>query len=192
MKILILKLFTPFLRWLIHKAYPQFKRQEGYMTYWDVFRRYYVMQKIVGFNRHVPWPVHFTSLVVGWDKIEKGICCDPGDNLSLYINASGGLKLGNNVGISHHVVLATINHYKYDHRKAGFKKGIVIGNNVWIGSNCTILPGVTIGDNVTIGAGCTIREDIPSNMVVVTNSNILEFIPKTKEYEWDCTQERVM
>ena len=50
---------------------------------------------------------------------------------------------------------------------------IVIGNNVWIGSNCTILKGVTIGDNVVIGANCLIHHDIPSNSIVKNNSNLI-------------------
>ena len=192
MKHLIKKIINYFAKPLIHIAYPQFKRQIGYTSYWRIFKQFFIMQKILGFNRNVPWPVHFTSRIIGWKNIEKGICCDPGDNLGIYINASGGLKMGNNVGISHHSVIATVNHSKYDHRKQGYKKGIVIGNNVWIGSHCTILPGVTIGDNVSIGAGCTIRENVPSNVVVIPKSECLECIPKTKPYEWDCTKDVLM
>ncbi|HEU4776177.1 MAG TPA: acyltransferase [Telluria sp.] len=44
-------------------------------------------------------------------------------------------------------------------------KPIRIGNNVYIGINCTILPGVTIGDNVIIGAGAVVTRDIPSGSV---------------------------
>lgn len=195
MKSIFIKIVNNFCKILIKYGYPQFKRPVGYggtYTYWVIFKRYFIMQKILGFNRHVPWPVHFTSTVVGWKMIEKGICCDPGDNLGIYINASGGLKLGNNVGISHHSVIATVNHYKYDHRKQGYKKGVVIGNNVWIGSHCTILPGVTIGDNVTIGAGCVIRESVPSDIVVIPKSDFLEYIPKKKAYEWDCTKDKLL
>ena len=50
-----------------------------------------------------------------------------------------------------------------------YAKPITIGNNVWIGANCAILPGVTIGDNVTIGAGSVVNRDIPSNTVAVGN-----------------------
>jgi acetyltransferase-like isoleucine patch superfamily enzyme len=71
------------------------------------------------------------------------------------------------------------------------KKGIVIGDNVWIGANCSILAGVTIGSNVTIGAGCVIREDIPDNRIVVRDSNSLKLIPK-KAYQWDCTKEELV
>ena len=44
-------------------------------------------------------------------------------------------------------------------------KPIVVGNNVYIGINCTLLPGVHIGDNVIIGACSVVKDDIPSNTV---------------------------
>lgn len=188
----LIKLINFFLKKLINYSYPEFKRPVGYTSYRHVFTRFFLMQKMIGFNRNVPWPVHFTSRVNAWEKIEKGICCDPGDNIGVYINASGGLKLGNNVNIGPNTTITTTNHYKYDHRKQGYKRGIVIGDNVWIGANCSIVAGVTIGDNVTIGAGCVIREDVPSNVVIVSKSECLEYIPKKKSYEWDCTKEELM
>jgi len=185
------KIVDEILKIIIHWAYPQFKRYVGYTSYMTVFKRYFIAQKIVGINRKIPWPVHFTSVIHDWERIEKGICCDPGDNPGIYISAHGGLKLGNNVNIGSNSSILTTNHYKYDHRKIGFKQGIKIGNNVWIGSNCCITAGVTIGDNVTIGAGCVIRQDIPSNVTVITKSDNLDLIPK-RAYEWDCTKEELM
>ena len=46
---------------------------------------------------------------------------------------------------------------------------IVIGENVWIGGNVTIISGVHIGDNSVIGAGSVVTKDIPSNTVAVGN-----------------------
>ena len=46
-------------------------------------------------------------------------------------------------------------------------KSIHIGNNVWIGSNSTVLAGVTIGNNAVIGAGSVVTKDIPENMIAV-------------------------
>ena len=43
---------------------------------------------------------------------------------------------------------------------------IEIENNVFIGSNTTILQNVKIGSNVIIGAGTLINKDIPSNTIV--------------------------
>lgn len=44
---------------------------------------------------------------------------------------------------------------------------IKIGNNVYIGEGCIILPGVCIGDNVIIGARSTVSKNIPANTVAV-------------------------
>lgn len=38
---------------------------------------------------------------------------------------------------------------------------IHIGNQVFIGANCTILKGVTIGDGAVVGAGSVVTGDIP-------------------------------
>lgn len=56
-------------------------------------------------------------------------------------------------------------------RAAGYMHGeaVKIGNDVWLGGHCTILPGITIGDNVIIGAGSVVTKDIPDNAVVAGN-----------------------
>jgi acetyltransferase-like isoleucine patch superfamily enzyme len=46
---------------------------------------------------------------------------------------------------------------------------IKIGNNVFIGNNCTILPNTSVGDNCIIGAGSTVRGQFPENSVIVGN-----------------------
>ena len=44
-------------------------------------------------------------------------------------------------------------------------KEIVIGKNVWIGGNSTILKGVTIGENSVIGANSLVNKDVPANVL---------------------------
>ena len=46
------------------------------------------------------------------------------------------------------------------------ERQVTIGDNVWIGGNCTILPGVTIGSNVVVAAGAVVTKDVPDNRVV--------------------------
>lgn len=45
----------------------------------------------------------------------------------------------------------------------------VIGDNVTLGVNVTILGPVIVGNNVTIGAGSVVVKDIPDNCVAVGN-----------------------
>jgi len=42
---------------------------------------------------------------------------------------------------------------------------VLIGNNVWLGSQVMILKGVTIGDNSVICAGSVVSHDIPANVL---------------------------
>ena len=50
-----------------------------------------------------------------------------------------------------------------------FKGDTVIGNDVWIGQNATILPGVHIGDGAIIGANSVVASDVEPYTVVVGN-----------------------
>lgn len=45
----------------------------------------------------------------------------------------------------------------------------MIGDNVWIGADVTILPGVTVGSNTVIGAKSVVTKDIPPNVIAVGN-----------------------
>jgi acetyltransferase-like isoleucine patch superfamily enzyme len=60
-------------------------------------------------------------------------------------------------------------------------KPIKIGNNVFIGSNSTIMPGITVGNNVIIGASSLVTKDIPDNVIV--GGVPAKFIKTLEEYE---------
>ena len=46
---------------------------------------------------------------------------------------------------------------------------IIIGENVWIGSNVRICKGVTIGDNSVIAACSVVTKDVPANSIAAGN-----------------------
>lgn len=46
------------------------------------------------------------------------------------------------------------------------KKSIILGNNVIVGTNSTVLGPVRIGDNVMIAANSVVTSDIPDNCLV--------------------------
>lgn len=69
-------------------------------------------------------------------------------------------KIGKNVYVNH---LVTV----------GEKKGKkpIIGDNVELHANCSIIGGITIGDNVIIGAGTVVTKDVPEGCVVIGAKN---------------------
>ena len=102
---------------------------------------------------------------------------DCGKNITIgknvFINAcccfqdQGGITIGDGSLIGQKVVLATINHgLEPNKRQLNYAAPIVIGKNVWIGANATILQGVTIGDNAVVAAGAVVTKDVPEDVVV--------------------------
>lgn len=49
------------------------------------------------------------------------------------------------------------------------KGDTVVGNDVWIGQNATIMPGVHIGDGAIIGAGSVVAGDVEPYAIVAGN-----------------------
>jgi acetyltransferase-like isoleucine patch superfamily enzyme len=79
----------------------------------------------------------------------------------------GGISIGNGSLIGMNVTIATLNHgLPLETRGTTTPFPVVIGENVWIGSNATILPGVTIGDNAVVAAGAVVTKNVPQNTVV--------------------------
>ncbi len=83
------------------------------------------------------------------------------------------IKIRNNVHFASHVTFLThdvahmmINRM-YGKKVAKEKVGCIeIGDNVFVGSNTTILYNVKIGSNVIIGAGSLVNKDVPDNVIM--------------------------
>ncbi|WP_223829344.1 acyltransferase [Paenibacillus arenilitoris] len=110
-----------------------------------------------------PWAVQITST--------RGASLTFGDNV--YVNAGVGIAankeivIGDNVKIGPRTSIFDSNYHRIDSAdKSEMSRRITIGNNVWIGADCTILPGVTIGDNSVIAAKSTVNKDVPKNVLV--------------------------
>ena len=88
-------------------------------------------------------------------------------NACCHFQDYGGVTIGDGCQIGHNVVFATLNHgLAPEKRKSTYPAPIVLGKNVWIGSNATILQGVTIGDNSVVAAGAVVTKDVATNTVV--------------------------
>lgn len=125
-------------------------------------------------------------------KIKIGNHCFLGDNSRIW--SSVNVTIGDRVLISHNVNIHDNNSHSFDsnirHQEflsiikyhtllVGVEIGeseIIIGNDVWIGFNATILKGVTIGDGAIIGANTIITKNVEPYTVVVGNPHKVRYL----------------
>lgn len=119
------------------------------------------------------WYLLIYKFIIGWvlnigisskSIIGKGLRIQYGFGTVI----GGQTVIGNSCNISQ---LTTIGNKIIEN--GTFSKSPIIGNNVDIGVNVTIIGDVRIGNNVVIGAGAVITKDIENNCVVVGNPAVL-------------------
>lgn len=110
---------------------------------------------------------HFSS-VEGRLVLGDGAVLSTGTN----IRAGGGVvKLGAGSVIAQHSVVVAANHKAMRgvpylrHPLDESRTGVFVGDNVWVGANCTLLPGTRIGDNALVAAGSVVRGVVPPNQI---------------------------
>lgn len=80
------------------------------------------------------------------------------------------VTIGNDVDINTHFTIMTHDFGNFVFRNlfsdyVNSSGTVSIGNNIYFGTQVTILKGVSIGDNCIIGAGSIVTKDIPANSV---------------------------
>ena len=91
--------------------------------------------------------------------------------IGIHCTVIGPVCIGNNVNLAQGITVTALNHNFEDTSMRIDEQGIstkpiVIGDDVWIGSNAVILPGVTIGRHAVVAAGAVVTKDVPDNCVV--------------------------
>jgi acetyltransferase-like isoleucine patch superfamily enzyme len=93
-------------------------------------------------------------------------------NAYSFLGSSGAITIGKNVIMGQHVCFHPENH-NFDRLDIPVKaqgttrQGIVIEDDVWVGSNVTFLDGVHVGQGSVIGAGAVVRGTIPPYSIAV-------------------------
>lgn len=99
------------------------------------------------------------GLVVGDNvKFERGVSIDP--------SFPWLVKIGDNVTIAPDTIVLAHDASSQVHLGYTRLGKVIIGDNVFIGTKCVILPGVTIGNNVVIAAGSVVSKNVRDNVVV--------------------------
>ena len=87
------------------------------------------------------------------------------------IRGQGGVTIGNRVYTSPLVQIIAVNHV-FDDPDTPFihqgitAQGIVIEDDVWIGSGAVITDGVRVGKGAVVAAGAVVTQDVPPHTVV--------------------------
>jgi acetyltransferase-like isoleucine patch superfamily enzyme len=71
----------------------------------------------------------------------------------------GSIEIGDNTQIGPGSLITTTGHDYHDDLTTSYRP-VIIGKDVWIGANVTILPGAEIGDGAVIGAGSVVTKNI--------------------------------
>lgn len=95
-----------------------------------------------------------------------------GINSGTYINAKGGIYLGDNVLIGSNVTISSGKHPIEGKLPAVFERPtiplpITIEDDVWIGAGSVIMPGVTLKKGTVVGANSVVNRDTKEYAVVV-------------------------
>jgi len=90
-------------------------------------------------------------------------------NRQSYLDGRAGIKIGNNVNVSHQVLIQSLTHDPQSPKFGCLIKPVIIKDNVWIGTRAIILPGVTIEEGAVIGAGSIVTKNIPPYTIAVGN-----------------------
>lgn len=111
--------------------------------------------------------------------IQPGFHCDNGKNIhvgnrftanfNVTILDGAEVRFGDYCMVGPNTLIATTGHPLQGaerRNRLAISHPISIGNDVWIGGNCTILGGVHIGSNAVVAAGAVVTKDVPDNCVV--------------------------
>lgn len=133
----------------------------------------FIFRYVFGLNKNFPVSVHFTTQL----SSQKNIHIKGGDKTlksfsfsgNCYFSGYNGIEIGYNVLFGPGIKVISSNHNFKKDREPVKENPIVIGDNVWIGTNAIILSGVIIGDNSIVAAGAIVTKNVPKNVIVAGN-----------------------
>jgi virginiamycin A acetyltransferase len=128
----------------------------GDYTYYDDF------ETVENFERNVKYHFDFVG-----DKLHIGKFCMIASGVEFIMN--GANHLANAVSSYPFAIFGDDWAHAMEGKTYPQKGDIVIGNDVWIGYQATILSGVTVGHGAIIGSKSVVASDVPPYSIVAGN-----------------------
>lgn len=150
---------------LLKLMWPTFYTNQTPFGFYFLMKSFFI-QKLLGVNRSVPWPVHWSSKIIAPKKIKSGTRC-PGLSFGCHIDGRNGICFGENVWIGPKVSIISQNHNVNNYNKWDKASPIVIGDNCWLGNNATILPSVELGAHTIVAAGAVVTKSFTQGNIII-------------------------
>lgn len=128
----------------------------GDFTYYDDF------ENVDNFEKNVKYHFDFTG-----DKLIIGKFCMIASDVKFIMN--GANHLTDSISSYPFAVFGNGWENAMEGKTYPQKGNTIVGNDVWIGYNATIMAGVTIGDGAIIAANATVVKDVPAYSIVGGN-----------------------
>ncbi len=133
----------------------------SHVPFW-VIRKYYLL--LVGAEIGNKSQIDMGTTVWGIKKLHIGN--NTHINRGSFLDARGGLTIGNRVSVSHQVSMITLSHNYQSPQFELIKNKIKIDDYVWIGANAMIVGNVHIGEGAVVCAGSVVVKDVAPYSVV--------------------------
>jgi acetyltransferase-like isoleucine patch superfamily enzyme len=90
-------------------------------------------------------------------------------NNNIMLCAANYIEIGDNTLIGQYVTIIDHEAHGIDpdkRRQLGDVGRVIIGKNVWLGNNVTILKNSDIGDNTIVATGAVVSGKFPANVII--------------------------
>lgn len=84
-----------------------------------------------------------------------------------HLDGRGGIRIGDDVSISNYSIIITASHKKSDANFEYYEDGVIIENNVWIGTRAMVLNGSHMKEKSVLSAGSTFKGVAEENKVYI-------------------------
>jgi acetyltransferase-like isoleucine patch superfamily enzyme len=129
----------------------------------------------IGENVKIIEPVNLYGCSIGDDcfigpfvEIQKNVTIETGTRVQSHCFICDGVSIGKHCFIGHGATFTNDLFVDSPNYESWVKKETIIGDDVRIGSNATLLP-ISVGDRAIIGAGAVVTKDVPTNSIVAGN-----------------------
>ncbi len=128
----------------------------GDYTYYDDF------EDVANFEQNVKYLFDFTK-----DRLIIGRFCMIASDVKFIMN--GANHLSRSISAYPFAVFGNGWEHAMEGKSYPHKGDLIIGNDVWIGYNATLIAGITVGDGAIIAANATVTKDVPPYTIVGGN-----------------------